>query len=74
MFSFLVMVTLFSYLTQSSAQKFYPFIYFSDLNDSSFPAEFAELNGIYYKGHDKDNHPIREYLALDYISVLCSDM
>ena len=26
-----------------------------------FPAKFAELNGIYYKGYDKDNHPIREY-------------
>ena len=31
-----------------------------------FPAKFAELNGLYYKGHDKDNHPIREY----YMSVL----
>ena len=32
----------------------------SDLTESSFPPEVAEINGMYYKGHDKDNHPIRE--------------
>jgi len=34
----------------------------ADLNESSFPKEMTEKNGIYYKGVDVNGHPIREFI------------